>query len=493
MEHTIFLLPDNKEIKAESGARLLDVLASNGYFISAPCGGNGTCGKCKVKLLQGEVDGTVKDEKGYVLSCKAKIKEDISVFISVENSVINQPTFRQKTDKIGMILDIGTTTLVACIVDLTTGEKRQSVSCLNPQGSYGADVLTRMQACNAGKLPLLQKLILDKTNDFIKALSLKSEVDELFVVANPTMAHLFCGENPTSIGVYPFTPVFVKKREMDGACMGLLAKKVVVLPSASGYIGGDVLSGVLSCGMHQNKKTQLLIDVGTNGEIVLSRDGQLYATSTSAGPALEGACIECGIGGVAGAIDSVWLEKGEIRFSTIDGQAVTGVCGSGLIDAVALLLQEKLIDENGTFNEDMETPISNRLIGDKFYLTDTVYLSQQDIRQFQLAKSAIRAGIDTLLSECEVGEREISTLYVAGGLGYFMNVKNAVKVGLFSGNLENRIKTVGNSALDGARLCLLDKTKEKELERIAEEVKIVELAFSKTFESLYVKNMSFEE
>jgi uncharacterized 2Fe-2S/4Fe-4S cluster protein (DUF4445 family) len=225
---------------------------------------------------------------------------------------------------------------------------------------------------------------------------------------------------------------------------------------------------------------------------VLSHQGKLYTASTAAGPALEGACIECGMGGVAGAIDKVWMENGKLLFTTIDGAAAQGVCGSGLIDCIALLLNEGIVEESGAFEEENKSVLTGRLVDDAFYLTENVYVSQKDIRQFQLAKSAISAGIQTLLKECNVCPDEVETLYIAGSLGYYMDVKNAALTGLIPKSLCGKMKTVGNTALAGARLCLLSDEKQQEIEKIAIRMQNVELSFSKIFQDLYVENMLFD-
>lgn len=497
MKYSITILPKQEILYAEEGETLLDVLARAKYYLPASCGGKGTCGKCKVKLIEGKLENVTPDQEGYVLSCKAKIRGDLTVFLPTQTGAgltdFSERTMQSEKTGLGVSLDVGTTTLAACLINLHTGETLRKISALNPQGVYGADVLSRIQACRDGKLALLQQLILNKTQEMLKMLSNGREIEELVVSANTTMLHLFLGVNPEPIGVYPFTPVFTQTQTVDGAALGLSVKKVRLLPSVSGYIGSDITAGILSCGMSQSEKTELLVDIGTNGEIVLSHKGNLYATSTAAGPALEGACIECGMGGVSGAIDKVYLQNEELCFTTIENQPPKGICGSGIIDFMSVLMQEQLIDENGTFNEETNSPLKKRLVDDKIYLMDAVYLSQQDIRQFQLAKAAISAGIETLLIECGVDKTQVETLYIAGGLGYFMNVENAAKTGLLPLAFSDKAKAVGNSSLSGARICLLNEQAQKNIEDIASETQIVELSFSKTFQDLYVENMYFEE
>lgn len=500
MNYTITIYPKQEKIQAKSGEILLDVLARYGYYLSADCGGKGTCGKCKVRLLKGKVDSVIPDENGDVLSCKARVKGDLEISLSAHLmmekgsgvDVFQSIKMQGDADGLGVILDVGTTTLVACLVDLHTGETLGKRSAINPQGVYGADVLSRIQACQEGKLPLLQSAILQKSKDMIDDLAQGREIKQLIVAANTTMLHIFLGVNPQTIGAYPFTPVFTATQNIAGKSLGLPVEKVRLLPSASGYIGSDITAGTLACLTENAQKTQLFVDVGTNGEVVLSHQGKFYTASTAAGPALEGACIECGMGGVAGAIDKVWTENGKLLFTTIDGVTAQGICGSGLIDCIAVLLQEGILDESGALEENAKSALIGRLVDGAFYLTENVYVSQKDIRQFQLAKSAISAGIQTLLKECNVCADDVETLCIAGSLGYYMNVKNAALTGLIPKSLCEKIKTVGNTALSGARLCLLRDEKQQEIEKIATKMQNIELSFSKFFQDLYVENMLFD-
>ncbi len=494
--HTITLHGENKILTAKNGELLLDVLVKNGVFLSAPCGGRGTCGKCKVKLVNGSFDGVEADENGDVLACHARVKENVTITLSVGagtglNNFLSQE-LQGDRDGLGIILDIGTTTLALCLVNLKTGEILKKTSALNPQAIYGADVLSRIQACNDGKLDALQKCVLEKTNELIKTLALGQEIKELVVSANTTMLHIFLGVSPKTIGVYPFAPVFTKMQSLKGSKLNLPVENVYLLPSVSGYIGSDISAGVLSCGMHERKGTSLFIDIGTNGEIVLAHDGKLYSASTSAGPAFEGACIECGTGGVNGAVDKVYSNGFELCTHTLGNERARGICGSGLVDAVALMRNEELLDETGAFNEDSESLFSARLAKDRFYLTDSVYLSQKDIRQIQLAKSAISAGIETLLATIGITTDDVERTYLAGGMAYYMNVENAVKIGLIPAKLYKGVQVVGNTALAGARLCLLQERYKEAIQSLVKSIQTVELANSEIFQEKYIANMYFK-
>ena len=489
----ITVFPSGKTVIAYKGERLLDVLARERFFVTALCGGNGTCGKCKVKLVEGALDGAAPDKNGFVLSCHTFVKGDLSVYLPNDSAgglaEFEESGFGGEKSGYGVALDIGTTTLAACLIELESGKTLKKVSALNPQSVYGADVLSRINACNDGKLGLLQELILEKAREFIGFLSDGSAISELCVSANTTMLHLFLGVDPKTIGTYPFTPVFTDEKTVSGASLGLPVETVRLLSSASGYIGSDVTSGVAVCGMDNADITALFVDIGTNGEIVLAHNGRLYAASTAAGPAFEGACIECGIGGVSGAINSVTVQNGKISFTTVDGEAPKGICGSGLIDLIAVLRDEELIDETGAWDDLCDSPLLSKMSDDRFYLTEDIYLSQADIRQFQLAKSAISAGIETLFAEHGIDMSETSALYVAGGIGYYMNVDNALALGLLPMQLKGRIYACGNTSLAGARRCLLRESECERVSSIASAMEIAELSFSKTFTDKYVENM----
>ena len=485
------------------GQKLSDWLVSQGHYITSPCGGRGVCGKCKVKLLSGYFcdtvtkDTVVPDDDGYILSCQVSCtKDSVGASISIPaleggglTDFVANANVGQKSGY-AIALDIGTTTIGACLVDMNSGEVLCKTSMLNPQAVYGADVLSRIKVCSEGKLSILHSLIIDATNQIISKLSQGKSISELYVSANTTMLHLFLGVDPTPIGSYPFTPVFTLEQVLDGETLNLDVGVVKLMPSASAYIGSDVVVGVLASGM-VGDATQVLVDMGTNGEIVLVHRGKTYATSTAVGPALEGACIECGMGGVAGAIDRVYLQNGNIYTHTIADAKPIGICGSGLIDLMALLLREGMIDETGAWQEDSDSPLANRLKGDKLYLTEDIYLSQKDIRQFQLAKSALYSGIETLLEDKEVSYEDIDALYIAGGIGYYMNLESATRVGLIPTQLSSVAKVVGNTSLAGTVRCLLSDLDREMVKNIARQIEVIDLSFSKVFGEKYIQNMYF--
>lgn len=498
MKHRILILPTQKTIFAEHGMRLLDALTEHGILLPAACGGKGTCGKCKARLLSGRVEGTEPDGDGQILTCHARVAEDLTLEILTKLYATtedrNEVGMLTRAEAVDVILDVGTTTLAWAAIDRVGGGELLRGTCLNPQGACGADVLSRIQAWGEGKGELLQRLVLDATREILAHVreNTGAEIGSLTVAANPTMLHLFAGVDPTTIGVYPFTPVFKDTKRLTGKELDLPVNRITLLPSAHAYIGSDVTAGVLATGLSRTEKTELLVDVGTNGELVLAHQGRLFATSCAAGPALEGACIECGVGGIAGAISHVALQNGSLSLETVDNAPPVGICGSGLIDLIALLVREGLIDESGAWDDTTDSALAPRLSGERFRLNDTVYLSQADIRQFQLAKAAISAGIVTLLSEHGLDVGDVECIHLAGGLGFYMSIENAIATGLLPDFPAERIRPVGNSALAGAQCYLQSDDARRELDRIATETESLELSFSPRFSEEYVERMSFE-
>lgn len=490
MKHTVTVLPHNFIFSIPHGENLLAALTQNGVFVAAPCGGRGKCGKCAVKCRKA-------DESDYqtVLSCNTSVTADLTVLLDADSreELWNVSSLSSPSTTPGMILDIGTTTLAACLVDKTTGSVLARASALNPQGAFGADVLSRISAFGDGKGEQMRTVLTDTTNRLIAQFcGTGAQIDDLIVVGNTTMLHLFLGIDPTGIGSYPFTPAFTDAKTLMGSALNLNVSRVYLLPSISAYLGGDVSAGILACEMHKTDQTQLLMDLGTNGEIVLSHNGKLFAASTAAGPALEGANLSCGMGGVAGAIDRVWRDGEQLRFTTVQSAPARGICGSGLIDLIALLLDERILDETGAFDEECDSPLLHHLEDDCFYLTPDVYLSQDDVRQFQLAKAAIAAGVEALCAHCGVRTEEITRVFLAGGLGYYMSPASASRTGLLSPTLLSRTQIVGNTALAGAQLCLLKEENKTALDIISKRTETVELSFSAIFSQAYIENMGFE-
>ena len=475
-----------REFSCKGGENLLSFLQAQGYVLSARCGGNGKCGKCRVRVLEGEFEG---QKDGYVLSCLAHINSDayIEVFETEGGGLTASSAEEVRTDGeegFGVALDIGTTTLAFALVDLKTGKEKEKFGVLNNQGGYGADVLSRIAAADKGCAKQLQESILSQTREALARFAGKipdGRVRRLAVCGNTTMLHFFLGKDARGIGQYPFRAEFLDTVRLPGSELGLSAEEVVILPSVAAYFGADAVVGGVAARVCEG--TSMLADIGTNGEMLLHTDGKLYATSTAAGPCFEGANIECGTGGVAGAIDSVCERDGKICYTTIGGGSASGICGAGLVDAIALMLKKGIIDETGAFTGEEQ----------RFYISDNVYVSQADVRNFQLAKSAVCAGIRVLLSEAGVSFEKLEKLYVAGGLGFYLNLANAVAVGLFPAELEKKLAVVGNTALAGTRQCLCSRDILGQAEKIARGSEYLDLSASPEFMDAYIENMNFGE
>jgi Uncharacterized metal-binding protein len=470
-------------ISAAEGSRLSVVLAQHGVLASADCGGRGVCGKCKIKLLSGNVREAKADKNGYVLACRAVLFEDVTVELlscSSQNSELTtKPVGELKKLGAGAAVDIGTTNVVTALFDLKTGRELGRISEKNAQAGFGADVISRIGHADKN-LDSLTRLIRAEIGSQIERLekSANVEVSEAVVSGNTVMLHLFAGVSPTSIGVYPYRATFLESRSFCGGELGVPVKKITLMPSVSAYIGGDVIAGLLT--VEWTDDYSLFIDLGTNGEMVLFKNGKAIAASTAAGPAFEGACIECGSSAEMGAISAVYEKDGKVVCSTVGGGMPKSICGAGLIDAVALLLKRKTIDKTGAF-----------LKGDKYYLSDDVYISQTDIRQFQLAKSAVCSGIQALLSHENISASNVKRLYLAGGVGFYLDKKNAKTVGLLPYGLERVSDAIGNASLAGARLVLLDDVYLKKATEMAEICTTAELADSTIFNNVFINNLNF--
>jgi uncharacterized 2Fe-2S/4Fe-4S cluster protein (DUF4445 family) len=385
----------------------------------------------------------------------------------------------------------------------------RTVSELNHQKAFGDDVISRVsyiQEHGATGRDALQRTVVSQIAQHVanhfEALDLQEQAElplPVLVVGNTIMMHLLYGLDPEAIGVSPFVPVTLRYPDAylselarvcsaSDALAGLPCTRdaeieVEALSGLAGYIGGDVVGSILATGLDQREDVSLLIDLGTNGEIVLANHNALWCCSTAAGPAFEGATISCGIGGVEGAITRVTRPvegARQPRVETIGDADPIGVTGSGLLDTVAYLLDRGIVDETGA----MERP---------FALTKQVWLTPADIRELQLAKAAISAGIRTLLSTAGIAPEEVSRVYLAGTLGSHIDARSAARIGLLPAQLAERTEAIGNGALQGALLALADAGAMSRSARLAQRARYVELSASQVFQEQYVECMAFEE
>ena len=477
-----------KKNDIEQPVRLMDLLTSLGFAIHADCGGKGKCGKCTVKITPLDNGMPMTAESFSVLSCEYIPDRDILVEFNEENGSglldhSENKHIRADAGKngYGAVIDLGTTTLALYLIDMKTGETLSAKSELNPQRRYGADVISRIDACMRGKKNELHKAISEKTAELLKSVYSEYGTESancLYVTGNTTMLHLFLGEDPSGIGVFPFTPVFLESRRVSGESLGIPVGEIVTMPCIGSYIGGDAVCAAAASEL--DKGNYLMIDIGTNGELVLYSDGKYYSTSTAAGPALEGANITCGCGGISGAINRVLCKNGQISYATVNSAEAVGICGSGLIDAIAVMLECGIIDETGAFCDEDE---------DEFYISDKVFISAKDVREFQLAKSAVASGINVLIKRAGLTYDDIENVYIAGGLGFYIDCGSAAKTGLIPKELISKVKIIGNGAALGTKMALLTNGVFDKMIAIAESAKAIDLANDADFADEFIENM----
>jgi uncharacterized 2Fe-2S/4Fe-4S cluster protein (DUF4445 family) len=396
----------------------------------------------------------------------------------------------------GVAVDIGTTTVAAYLVDFGTGEVLTAASCLNSQRAWGADVIARID--HAGKDPsnLAYLAGLARTDLTSLANRLLASVEaghdalrEVSVVGNTTMLHLFAGIDPAGIAVAPFTPAFTTMQRKPAEEYGLPYPRAMVTlgPSVAGYVGADLVAGIRAVGLEERERLCLIIDLGTNGEMALGSKDGIVACATAAGPAFEGAAISCGTGGVAGAIDSLVWNEGRLEWTTIGGLSPIGVCGSGIIDAAACLVRGGIADDTGAFADPWGEE-GYPLAGEE---GKEIHFTQGDMRQIQLAKAAVAAGIASMLDDRGAGLDDIEHVFLAGGFGSYLRPASAAAIGLIPPELLPKVAAVGNAAGHGAVRMLLFKNEARDLSSLATAVRYLELSGSDFFRDRFVEELFF--
>ena len=509
-----------KSISDYAGS-LLDMLKSNGYYMAAPCNSKGTCGKCKIKIIKGNIPVSQSDksfftqkelDQGYRLACMAYPRFDCTfeAILDGEESIdvltksniaegrtkthANESKAKEVGTKKGIVVDIGTTTIAMQLISLATGEVLNTYASVNKQRAYGTDVISRIEASIAGQKDILRKIIQRELQVGIEYLAADdiANISKVIIGANTTMVHLLMGYDCNTLGVYPFTPVnittiYTSLSDLLEANIG--EAEVIIYSGISTYVGGDIVAGLLALDFEKKEKVSVLIDLGTNGEMAIGNKDKLLVTSTAAGPAFEGGNIICGVASVAGAICSVDINEDKVTTKTIGDKQAIGICGTGVIEAVAGLLEEKVIDETGL--------LEDKYFDDGFLLAKgkgdyKIAIYQKDIREIQLAKAAVRAGVETLISRYGVDYDEIEHIYIAGAFGYQMDIPKALSIGLLPEELEQKIKTVGNTCLSGTRKYLLEENSEQAIWQIIDSSSEIQLSNDKKFNELYVKYMYFD-
>ncbi|MEE4286910.1 MAG: ASKHA domain-containing protein [Mariniphaga sp.] len=487
----ISLQPMGKLIAVNPGTPLVDVLHE--YGVEFPCGGKGTCGRCKIKLLEGELRAdTVQQqklinlglEKDWRLACFCKADSDITIEISQFEDIIlaDNTTFRFKPEEgFGIAVDLGTTTLVTQLLNLKSGHVLDAATALNPQVKFGADLISRIQSCLDGKQEEMQMLIRKKTGEMIQSILEKHpiEISKVVLVGNTAMHHIFSGLNVQPLSFYPFESPDLGMQKFSSEHLNWKlprATKIRFYPSIGSFVGSDILAGIAATNLAERDNYSILIDLGTNGEIVLGNREKIICASTAAGPAFEGAKISQGMRAVTGAISSVQLENGKMNCHVIGNVPAKGICGSGLIDAMAIFIRQEKIGMFGEINSGK----------DKIKLISDVFLTQQDIREFQLAKAAIATGLQILLNKFNITLNEVENVFIAGGFGNFLNLKHVIQTGLIE-TFEEKIVKMGNTALIGAKMFLFED--EPYIQNILNKTSHINLEGDPDFQDIYVDKL----
>jgi len=525
-------------LQLHKGLTILEHLRELGIEINAECGGKGECGRCIVRIEKGEenlndlrhseISFSLPDKER--LACQARVirdTEDIVIFIKefgdyqilktgTERKVSLNPLTFKKGEKVihdsepldeyrgriyGLAVDVGTTTLVFDIVNLETGEILATIAKTNPQILYGNDVISRIEYTMVDKkthtylkekereqkLKELQDCVINSINNSLKEFESEREdlitpyVYEAVIVGNPTMRNIFFGLDVSSLGLKPYEPIHKEPIVKEAEELGLTAfpkAKIYGAGLIGGHAGADALAGALASEIYKSDKVSMIIDIGTNGEIILGNSQKLMSASCAAGGAYEGATIPCGVGAIRGAIKNISVQDGKVLYQTIGNTYPVGICGSGLIDLLAELLRCGIISKNAKLEED-------------FHVEGDVKLTQSDVYQLITAKAGLRVDQLILLKYYGIELENLEKLYLSGGFGNYIDAKNAIKIGLLI-DAGEKIAKIGNGALEGAREMLVSKESRRTSEKIAKKIEHIKPnELEKDFAYLVAENMYF--
>ncbi|MCL1879786.1 MAG: ASKHA domain-containing protein [Actinomycetia bacterium] len=491
----------NKEIEVEVGKNLLEIIREQEFPIHADCGGIGRCGKCRV---------TVNGKKR--LACRTYVMDDMEVLIPSQESDsgyaiqvdFDGPSADELVDRsavedarnsdLAIAVDIGTTTVVGKLLVVETGTELASFASLNEQLPYGADVVSRIN-CSLDDSSELSALITKQIDKAISNMVKDSGIDagqvkRVVIAGNTTMTYILLGLPCRSLGFVPFTPAYdyaIDTPYQDIFKTDTLSCECTVVPFISAYVGGDLTAGLVSLGAEDDF---ILMDMGTNGEMIFKRGDKVICTSTAAGPAFEGGNIECGSGSTRGAVSVVKFAGGTWDLQTIGAAPPVSICGSGILDLMAVLVREKMIDETGLMNDDIEDSRVVLAKNPELEGSGEVYFNQRDLRQFQLAKSATRTGLEIIMAV--MGGDIPKKIFLAGGFGQNLNPQSALITGMLPHSFEGRVQAIGNSSLSGAVKLCLNESARAGLAEVAKGGQEIDLAAHPMFNDQFMDNMSFE-
>lgn len=472
MAENIRITVNGRTVEAKLGARLSDILDSvldTDNKLEKPCGGKGTCGKCKVRVNGADT-----------LACRYTVESEIDVQTYKTGEIVSESGIAEShalTENLCLALDIGTTTLALALVSLDDKAVVRTVTAVNPQRAFGADVISRIEYCQRNTVRELQAVLAERINGMIGELC-AGELDRLYVSANVTMLHTLFGIDCSSIGVAPYTPAFLNGKRVPAESIGLRGVRTVIsLPSVASFVGADIVAGLHCIGMPEDGKYNLLIDLGTNAEIALYSNSSGVATAAAAGPCFEGANISCGMSATDGAVYAFSLDHSHASYKTVGDKRASGICGTGLIDLISELLKNGIIDETGYMDDD-------------YAVADGVYLSPEDVRQYQLAKSAVYSAILSLMRIEGIGFGDISKMYISGGFSAKINTANAAASGLLPRELIGKTQAIRNSSLQGTVKYACEGG---DIDRYTRIIKYIDLSADAFFSNAFMENMMFEE
>lgn len=517
MKHfTVTFRPDEKTVSVHAGCNLIEAAGLAGIILNSVCGQKGICGRCEVVL---------EPTHRTVLACQYNVESDITVVIPygsrfAEHKILTEgagrggaitPDIYKKyipaadaRPVYGLAIDIGTTTVVVKLVDMKTGRVIATSAELNPQTRFGDDVISRIAyASDDDKLNNLNQLIVDCINKLIAlccagAKAGPGDIYETCIVGNTTMNHIFLKLPVNQLGQAPYKAFSVDARDLSPGESGLNMNpkgNIHCVANIAGFVGADTTAVALAGEFDRAGQMTLAIDIGTNGEVVLGTGDKLYSASCAAGPAFEGARITCGSRAVRGAIESVFVAEGNIEMDVIGGDSPRSICGSGLIDAVAVLLDTGVVDSTGRFTSRSDI---EKIGGEEAFVLargekgePAVYLTQKDIREVQLAKGAIRTGIKLLENRLSINDNNIRQVFLSGAFGNYIRPRSAVRIGMLPDVEIGKIRSIGNAASSGAQLILLSSDCRKIAAGLAKKIQYVEIANDPQFEQVFAESIPF--
>lgn len=515
MKYNVTFIKEDISIEVEEGTTILEAEIKGNLHPDAPCGGQGKCQKCKVHVLDGS-------NPGIHMACTTAVVENISVDTAAveEAHMILEGGATRKIDveplkdenlnnKWLVAFDIGTTTLVAYLMDGESGEQKQLASTMNPQTQYGADVIMRCNYVLEHDGKPLSKCIREAMNQLIEELAdaqhiTPEEISQISFVGNTCMHHLFLELDPDSLVKAPYVPVIKEPLIYKAADYDLHIHPqgiLKILPNIGGFVGADTVGCLISTDFEHRCQNSLMIDIGTNGEMALTDGRRILACSTAAGPAFEGAKISCGMRGAKGAIDHITLEQDEIKWHVIGEGEPIGVCGSGLLDCIALLLKIGIVDESGrmALPEELENPIGRKYIDSlieidgmrAFRICNDICITQKDVREVQLAKGALAAGITIMCRHLSMEASDIQEVMIAGAFGNYMSPESACAIGLIPPVLVKRIAPIGNAAGEGSKIALINHREFLRSGELINEIEFLELAAEPDFQDIFVDELEY--